>query len=225
VQRADKVRLVKVTAALGGDRPLDRVVADVQRGIDALGPVPAGLTVRVTGTRSQMADTFGQLALALLLGVGLVYVVMASQFESLLHPFIILFSIPFAAIGLVAALLITRTPFSMVAFIGAILLVGYVVNNAILLIDYFNVLRRSGLSLDKAIVIGGRTRLKPILMSTVTTILGVLPMALGIGTGSELRAPMARAVFGGLASSTVITLVLIPVIYRLVESRRERSMR
>jgi len=221
VQRANKVRLVKVTAALGGERPLDRVVADVQRGIDSLGPVPAGLKVTVTGTRSQMADTFRQLALALLLGVGLVYVVMASQFESLLHPFIILFSIPFAAIGLVAALLVTRTPFSMVAFIGAILLVGYVVNNAILLIDYCTVLRRSGLSLDKAIVIGGRTRLKPILMSTATTILGLLPMALGIGTGSELRAPMARAVFGGLASSTLITLVLIPVIYRLVESRRK----
>ncbi|MCX7029070.1 MAG: efflux RND transporter permease subunit [Spirochaetes bacterium] len=221
VQRSNKVRLVKVTAALTGERPLDRVVADVRRGIDALGPVPSGLKVAVTGTRSQMADTFRQLALALLLGAGLVYVVMAAQFESLLHPFIVMFSIPFAVIGLVAALFITNTPFSMVAFIGAILLVGYVVNNAILLIDYFNVLRKSGLPLDKAITIGGRTRLKPILMSTVTTILGLLPMALGIGTGSELRAPMARAVFGGLASSTLITLVLIPVIYRLVESRRK----
>jgi hydrophobic/amphiphilic exporter-1 (mainly G- bacteria), HAE1 family len=223
VQRANKVRLIKVTAALTGERPLDRVVADVQRGVDALGTVPAGLSVAVTGTRSQMADTFRQLALALLLGAGLVYVIMAAQFESLLHPFIIMFSIPFAAIGLVAALLVTGTPFSMVAFIGAILLVGYVVNNAILLIDYFNVLRKSGLPLDKAIIIGGRTRLKPILMSTVTTILGLLPMALGIGTGSELRAPMARAVFGGLTSSTLITLVLIPVLYRLVESRRREK--
>jgi HAE1 family hydrophobic/amphiphilic exporter-1 len=221
IQRANKVRLVKVTAALTGERPLDRVVADVQAGIDALGATPAGLTLAVTGTRGQMADTFRQLALAMLLGVGLVYVIMAAQFESLLHPFIIMFSMPFAAIGLVAALLVTRTPFSMVAFIGAILLVGYVVNNAILLIDYFNVLRKSGLPLDRAITIGGRTRLKPILMSTVTTILGLLPMALGIGTGSELRAPMARAVFGGLTSSTLITLVMIPVLYRLVESRRK----
>jgi len=221
VERSNKARLVKVTAALTGERPLDRVVADARRLLDALGPVAAGMKVTVTGTRSQMTDTFRQLALALLLGMGLVYVVMASQFESLLHPFIIMFSIPFAAIGLVAALIVTRTPFSMVAFIGAILLVGYVVNNAILLIDYFNVLRRSGLALDKAVIIGGRTRLKPILMSTVTTILGLLPMALGIGTGSELRAPMARAVFGGLASSTLITLLLIPVLYRLVESRRK----
>ena len=188
VERSNKTRLVKVTAALTGERSLDRVVADVQRGIQAFGPVPAGMKVAVTGTRSQMEDTFRQLAIAMLLGMGLVYVVMASQFESLLHPFIVMFSIPFAAIGLVAALLVTNTPFSMVAFIGAILLVGYVVNNAILLIDYFNVLRRSGLPLEKAIIIGGRTRLKPILMSTVTTILGLLPMALGIGTGSELRA-------------------------------------
>jgi HAE1 family hydrophobic/amphiphilic exporter-1 len=221
VERSNKVRLVKVTAALTGERPLDRVVADVQRRLEALGPVPSGLKVAVTGTRSQMEDTFRQLAFALLLGMGLVYVVMASQFESLLHPFIILFSIPFAAIGLVTAMLVTNTPFSMVAFIGAILLVGYVVNNAILLIDYFNVLRKSGLPLEKAITIGGRTRLKPILMSTVTTMLGLLPMALGLGAGAELRAPMARAVFGGLASSTLITLVLIPVLYRLVESRRE----
>ena len=111
----------------------------------------------------------------------------------------------------------------MVAFIGAILLVGYVVNNAILLVDYFNVLRKSGLPLDRAMTIGGSTRLKPILMSTVTTILGLLPMALGLGTGSELRAPMARAVFGGLTSSTLITLVLIPVLYQLVESRRREK--
>jgi HAE1 family hydrophobic/amphiphilic exporter-1 len=221
VQRSNKVRLVKVTAALTGERPLDRVVTDARRGIAALGPVPPGLKLTVTGTRSQMADTFGQMALALLLGAVLVYVVMASQFESLLHPFIVMFSVPFAAIGLVAALLLTRTTFSMVAFVGAILLVGYVVNNAILLIDYFNLLRKSGLGLEQAITIGGRTRLKPILMSTITTMLGLLPMALGIGTGSELRAPMARAVFGGLASSTLITLVLIPVIYRLVESRRK----
>jgi HAE1 family hydrophobic/amphiphilic exporter-1 len=221
VERSNKTRLVKVTAGLTGERPLDRVVADVQRGIEALGPVPSGTKVAVTGTRSQMQDTFRQLAIAMLLGMGLVYVVMASQFESLLHPFIVMFSIPFAAIGLVAALLVTHTSFSMVAFIGAILLVGYVVNNAILLIDYFNVLRKSGLGLDKAIIIGGRTRLKPILMSTVTTMLGLLPMALGLGAGSELRAPMARAVFGGLASSTLITLVLIPVLYRLVESRRK----
>jgi HAE1 family hydrophobic/amphiphilic exporter-1 len=149
---------------------------------------------------------------------------MASQFESLLHPLIIMFSVPFALIGLTAALLLTNTTFSIVAFIGAILLVGYVVNNAILLVDYFNVLRRGGLPLARAVTIGGRTRLKPILMSVGTTTLGLLPMALGLGTGAELRAPMARAVFGGLASSTLITLILIPTIYFLIESRRSRRV-
>jgi hydrophobic/amphiphilic exporter-1 (mainly G- bacteria), HAE1 family len=170
-----------------------------------------------------MSDAFSSLFLALLLGAGLVYVVMANQFESLLHPLIIMFSIPFALIGLTAALLVTNTTFSLVAFIGAILLVGYVVNNAIVLVDYMNVLRRNGISLEKAITIGGRTRLKPIFMSTGTTALGLLPMALGIGTGAELRAPMARAVFGGLISSTLITLILVPVIYYLVESKLRRK--
>ena len=222
VERSNKTRLVKVTA--GAHRRAAPGPGGGGRAARHRGPRPRAPGVKVASHRHPQPDgrtPSGELALALLLGMGLVYVVMASQFESLLHPFIVLFSIPFAAVGLVAALLVTHTTFSMVAFIGAILLVGYVVNNAILLIDYFNVLRKSGLALDKAIIIGGRTRLKPILMSTVTTMLGLLPMALGLGTGSELRAPMARAVFGGLASSTLITLVLIPVLYRLVESRRK----
>lgn len=221
IERVNRARLIKVTAALSGEQPLDRVTGDVQRGLGGLGKPPVGVTTAVTGARGQMTDTFGQLGFALLLGAGLVYLVMAAQFESLLHPLIIMFSIPFALIGLVAALVLTNTPFSMVAFIGAILLVGYVVNNAILLVDYFGVLRAQGLSLERAVELGGRTRLKPILMSTGTTILGLLPMALGLGTGAELRAPMARAVFGGLASSTLITLILIPTIYYLVESRRK----
>jgi HAE1 family hydrophobic/amphiphilic exporter-1 len=222
IQRSNKARLIKVTAALTGARPLDRVTADVRAAVDSLGTPPPGVAAKVTGARGQMADTFSQLLLALALGAGLVYVVMASQFESLLHPLIVMFAIPFAAIGLVAALLLTGTTFSMVAFVGAILLVGYVVNNGILLIDYMRLLRANGLPLERAVAIGGRTRLKPILMSTGTTMLGLLPMALGLGTGAELRAPMARAVFGGLASSTLITLVLIPVIYYVVERVRER---
>jgi multidrug efflux pump subunit AcrB len=187
---------------------------------------PGGVPVEflsLTGARRQMSEAFRDLLFALVLGAGLVYVIMAGQFESLLHPLIIMFCIPFALIGLTNALLATGTVFSIVAFIGAILLVGYVVNTGILLVDYTNVLRRHGLPLQKAILIGGRTRLKPILMSTGTTMLGLLPMALGLGTGSELRAPMARAVFGGLASSTLITLLLIPTIYYLVEKRRERG--
>jgi len=212
-----------VTASLTGERALNRVMDEIRARIAALPSPPPGIHLAITGSRSQMVEAFRDLLFALLLGAGLVYVVMANQFESLLHPLIIMFAIPFSLIGLTAALLITNTTFSIVAFIGAILLVGYVVNNAILLIDYINVLRRSGLPLEKAIAVGGRTRLKPILMSTGTTALGLLPMALGLGTGSELRAPMARAVFGGLASSTLITLILIPTIYYLIESKLKRK--
>ena len=149
--------------------------------------------------------------------------VMASQFESLLHPFIVMFSVPFAIIGLVVALLITNTTFSLLAFVGAILLVGIVVNNAIVLIDYINLLRSRGVPLREAIVKGGKTRLKPILMTSLTTIFGLLPMSLGIGQGSELRAPMGRAIVGGLTTSTMVTLVLIPVLYWIVESRLRRK--
>jgi HAE1 family hydrophobic/amphiphilic exporter-1 len=225
IERANKMRLIKVTAALTGERPLNRVTDDIRGRLRALGAPPSGISATLTGSNTQMRNTFRDMLFALLLGAGLVYVVMANQFESLVHPFIILFSIPFGLIGLVAALLVTGTTLSLVAFIGAILLVGYVVNNAILLIDYFRVLRKSGLTLEKAVVIGGRTRLKPILMSTGTTLLGLLPMALGLGTGAELRAPMARAVFGGLLSSTLITLILIPTMYYILESLRERRKR
>jgi len=225
IQRANKTRVVTVTAGLTGEIPLNRVADGVRAGLARLGKPPAGITVSLRGASSQMRTAFRDLLFALLLGAGLVYVVMASQFESLLHPLIIMFAIPFGLIGLVAALLATNTTFSLVAFIGAILLVGYVVNNGILLVDYIKLLRQSGLPLEKAVVIGGRTRLKPILMSTLTTILGLLPMALAIGTGAELRAPMARAVAGGLTSSTLITLVLIPTMYYMVESWRERRAR
>jgi HAE1 family hydrophobic/amphiphilic exporter-1 len=224
VARSEKIRQITVTAALSGQRPLNKIMDEVRNRIEALPDPPAGTHVALTGSRKQMLEAFRDLFFALLLGGGLVYVVMASQFESLLHPLIIMFSVPFALIGLTAALLLTNTTFSIVAFIGAILLVGYVVNNAILLVDYFNVLRRGGLPLARAVTIGGRTRLKPILMSVGTTTLGLLPMALGLGTGAELRAPMARAVFGGLASSTLITLILIPTIYFLIESRRSRRV-
>jgi hydrophobic/amphiphilic exporter-1 (mainly G- bacteria), HAE1 family len=225
VERVNKTRMVTVTASLTGEVPLNKVMDGVRAGLARLGSPPAGIKAVLTGASSQMRTAFRDLLFALLLGVGLVYVVMANQFESLLHPFIVLFSIPFGLIGLVTALLATGTTFSLVAFIGAILLVGYVVNNGILLVDYINVLRKSGMPLAKAVAIGGRTRLKPILMSTATTLLGMLPMALGLGTGAELRAPMARAVFGGLLSSTAITLILIPTMYYLVERVRERRVR
>jgi len=220
VFREDRGRVISVTAFLDGSRPLSRVMDDLLERAAAIGAPPPGVEFKAEGTSKEMETSFRDLFGVLGLAVFLVYAVMASQFESLIHPFIILFSIPFAAIGMIGALLVTGTTFNLVAFVGAILLVGYVVNNGIVLVDYVNTLRRRGLPLRDSLIKGGRTRLKPILMSVLTTLLGLLPMALGIGTGSELRAPMGRAVFGGLASSTAVTLILIPTMYWIVERRR-----
>ena len=223
VSRKARTRVMSVTAGLTGERALNRVTADVEKALEEVGPPPLGVERKLTGTSEEMAESFSSLMLALLFAVVLVYMVMASQFESLLHPFIVMFSVPFAIIGLVGALIITGTTFSLLAFVGGILLVGIVVNNAIVLIDYINLLRERGVPLREAIVSGGKTRLKPILMTSLTTIFAMLPMSLGFGLGSEIRAPMGRAVVGGLTTSTMVTLVLIPVLYWIVESRLRRK--
>jgi HAE1 family hydrophobic/amphiphilic exporter-1 len=157
--------------------------------------------------------------LAILLAIFMVYLVMASQFESLLHPFVILFSVPFALIGVLATLWIFSVTVSIVVLIGAILLAGIVVNNAIILVDYTNQLRREGMAKLEALRRAGSVRLRPILMTTATTVLGLLPMAIGFGEGSELRAPMALTVIGGLLTSTLLTLLIIPAVYSLVDRR------
>jgi HAE1 family hydrophobic/amphiphilic exporter-1 len=217
IKRENRTRTIKVSATLTGERALSEVLDDIRDSMEGLGPPPIGTELEYTGSAREMSDAFRGLLFALALAVALVYMVLASQFESFLHPFIVMLSVPFAIIGLVAALLVTNTTFSIIAFIGAILLVGIVVNNAIVFIDYINLLRRRGVGLVEAIVKGGKTRLKPILMTTLTTVLGLLPMALGVGTGSEIRAPIGRAVVGGLSTSTLVTLILIPTIYWLFE--------
>ncbi|KGE71951.1 efflux RND transporter permease subunit [Spirochaeta lutea] len=219
IQRKDRVRVISAVAGTTGERPLNRITEDVEQAIADLGPPPVGVSLSIEGASAEMTSSFESLFFALILAVMLVYMVMASQFESLVKPIIVMFSVPFAIIGLTAALLITNTTFNILSFTGAILLVGIVVNNAIVLLDYMSVLQQRGVPLEQAIIQGGRTRLKPILMTTTTTILGLFPMSLGFGIGSELRAPMARAVVGGLTTSTLITLVLIPTIYWLVEAR------
>ena len=166
----------------------------------------------------EQARSFRQLQLVLILAVLLVYAVMASQYESLRDPFIIMFSIPVASLGVVGILLLTNTAFNMQAFIGLIMLAGIVVSNAILLVDYTNTLRRrDGMPLREAVELAGRRRLRPILMTSIATGLGLVPMAIGLGEGGELQAPLARVVIGGLAVSTVVTLVLVPSIYTLFE--------
>jgi len=173
-------------------------------------------------------ESYREMTLAFVLAVVLVYMVMASQFESLLHPLIIMFSIPFALIGVILALVLTKTTLNVQSLMGVVMLAGIVVNNAIVLLDYVNMLRRKqGMQLREAVEEGGRRRLRPILMTTLTTVLALTPMAIGLGEGSELQAPMARVVIGGLLVSTLITLIFIPTLYTALEERvaRRRSAR
>ena len=180
---------------------------------------PEGVVVKITGQNKEMKSSFDSLKLALLLAIFLVYLVMASQFESFIHPLVILFTIPLALVGAVFALFITGTSINVVVFIGAILLAGIVVNNAIVLIDLINQLRNSGMEKIAAIIEAGKLRLRSILMTTLTTTLGLLPLALGIGEGAELRAPMAITVIGGLVVSTMLTLIVIPVVYSVLDRK------
>jgi HAE1 family hydrophobic/amphiphilic exporter-1 len=183
-------------------------------------PMPNGITAIVSGQSEEMQESFQSMQFALALAVFLVYLVMASQFESLIHPFVILFTIPLALVGAVLALFVTGKTINIVALIGVIMLAGIVVNNAIVLVDLINQLRSQGKDRIEAIMEAGSARLRPILMTSLTTALGLLPMAVGFGEGSEVRAPMAITVIGGLLVSTFLTLVVIPVVYSLMDRKR-----
>jgi HAE1 family hydrophobic/amphiphilic exporter-1 len=217
IERKNQQRLTRVNAEVEAGTPLSDAVHAVQARLPQVA-VPEGFSVGFGAEVEQQSQAFKQLQVLLLLGVLLVYAVMASQYESLRDPFSVMFSVPVAAIGVVAALKLTSTSFSLQAYIGVIMLAGIVVSNAILLVDYTNVLRRrDGLGVREAVELAGRTRLRPILMTTLCTILGLVPMALGIGEGAELQAPLARVVIGGLTASTMVTLVLVPAVYTLFE--------
>ncbi len=218
ITREDQVRSARVTAQLAG-RALGPVVADIQKELSAFS-LPPGYTVEFAGERRQMADSFGSLTQALVLAVLLVYMIMAAQFESLLHPFVIMFALPQTFIGVVLSLAVTGRTLNVPAFVGLIMLAGIVVNNAIVLVDYTNKLRARGLGCREALLAAGPVRLRPILMTTLTTVLGMFPMALGIGSGSEVQAPLATVVVGGLSMSTVLTLLVVPVIYSSLDDLR-----
>ncbi len=218
IRRVDQERMALVTANLKG-RDLGSVTRDIQKVIDGL-QLPPDFRVTIGGQQREMATSFDSMKLAIALAIFLVYLVMASQFESLVQPFIIMFTIPFALIGVVITLLVTGTPISVVVLIGVIMLAGIVVNNAIVLIDYINQLRQRGMEKREAIKQAGQVRLRPILMTTLTTVLGLLPMALGLGEGAEVRTPMAITVIGGLLMGTLLTLVVIPTVYDIVVRER-----
>jgi len=222
ITRADQQRIIVVNGVIG-DRDLGSIVEDLDARLQALS-WPPDYEYRFGGEYEEQQEAFRELTFAAILALILVYMVMASQFESIRDPFIILFSIPLAFVGVASILLLTDTTFNMQGFLGVIVLVGIVVNNAIVLVDYINLLRREhGYDLREAVLTAGGRRLRPILMTTITTVLGLLPMSLGLGEGGELQAPMARVVVGGLTSSTLITLVVIPVVYYTLEGWAERS--
>jgi hydrophobic/amphiphilic exporter-1 (mainly G- bacteria), HAE1 family len=215
IQRKNMERVTRVNAEI--EIPLSEAVKAVQGRLSQI-RVPPDFSVGFGSELEEQARSFAQLRMVLILAILLVYAVMASQYESLRDPFIIMFSVPVAAIGVVLSLLLTNTSFSMQAYIGIIMLAGIVVSNAILLVDYINTLRRrDGIPLREAVEIGGRTRLRPILMTSIATMLGLVPMAIGLGEGGELQAPLARVVIGGLLTSTLVTLVLVPAVYTLFE--------
>jgi HAE1 family hydrophobic/amphiphilic exporter-1 len=215
IRRADGERMALITANLDG-RDLGSASAAIQSALDQM-TFPLGFDTRLGGQRQEMETSFASMRFALLLAVFMVYLVMASQFESLLHPFVILLSVPLSLIGVVGTLFVFGISLSVVVLIGMILLAGIVVNNAIILVDYTNRLRSEGLGKIEALKRAGEVRLRPILMTSATTVLGLLPMAISHGEGSELRSPMAMTVIGGLIVSTALTLVIIPVVYTILD--------
>ncbi len=219
IRRIGQRRTAVISGNLAG-RDMGAVATDV-REVLAAQSFPLGVTASLSGQEEERAEAQRSLLMAMALAIFLVYLVMASQFESFLHPFVIIFTLPLGAIGVIGALLATGRSVNVVAMIGTVMLAGIVVNNAIVLVDAVNQRRRSGLGKVEALVAAGSDRLRPILMTSATTILGLLPMALGLGEGAELRAPLAITVIGGLSVATLLTLVVIPVVYSLVDRRED----
>jgi HAE1 family hydrophobic/amphiphilic exporter-1 len=221
IERKRRERVVTVSALPSGvsigdlAAEINKIVANVE--------IPTDVMVHVGGAYEEMMDSFKDLGLLLLISIILVFLVMASQFESFVMPFVIMFSIPFSFTGVILALLITNTTLSLIAALGAVLLIGIVVKNGIVLVDYINLMRDRGMPLDEAITHAGKMRLRPVIMTAMTTILAMLPLALSKGEGSEIWSPMGITLIGGLVLSTIVTLILIPVVYGIVSRKGERD--
>ncbi len=220
--RNNQIRVAEVQANITGGIPFNKIAEKVQVAVQKI-PLPEDYAFSITGEEKLRKESFGNLKFALLLAIILVYMVMASQFESLLHPFVILLTIPLAGVGAVLLLWILQMPLNIMSMIGIIILVGIAVNDSIILVDRINQNRRVGMDIPAAIIDAGQTRIRPIFITSVTTILALLPLTFGIGEGSSLRAPMALAVIGGLVTSTMLTLVVIPAVYRLLAGRVKNS--
>jgi HAE1 family hydrophobic/amphiphilic exporter-1 len=227
IERKNRQRLVTVASTVSGTT-IDKAVSAINTEIDQM-TIPSDVNLEVGGTYKDQQESFGDLFMLLLIIILLVFIVMASQFESLTYPFIIMFSVPFGISGVVIALAVTGSTLNMMSFVGLIMLVGIVVKNGIVMVDYINLNRERGLGIILAVVKGGKSRLRPVLMTTLTTILGMVPMALSTSQGSEMWKSMAITVIGGLTVSTVLTLVIIPTIYAIFAGngvkRSRRKMR
>jgi hydrophobic/amphiphilic exporter-1 (mainly G- bacteria), HAE1 family len=221
IERKNRERMVTVSIT-PYKVPLNRMAQLVQAKIDSI-DIPPGVNVQMSGAVEDLQDSMRDLSLLLVLSLILTYLVMASQFESMKMPFIIMFSIPFAFSGVILAHLVTGITMSVISMVGGVMLVGIVVKNAIVLVDFINLMRGRGYELTEAIVLSGRSRLRPVLMTSLTTILGMLPLALSTGSGSEIWSPMGIAVIGGLIFSTVVTLILVPVVYHMMLRRSEQK--
>ncbi|MGE3062959.1 MAG: efflux RND transporter permease subunit [bacterium] len=220
IERKDQMRLITLSSNLSNaplseaNKKLDEIIARIE--------VPEGVRIVKSGDIESQQESFRDLLIAILIGILLVFLVMAGQFESFIDPFVILFSIPFALTGVIWALFLTNTTLSIMGFIGMLMLVGIVVNNAIVLIDYINQLRTNGMALCDAVPLAGKRRLRPVLMTTLTTVFGLLPLAMSVSEGAEMWRPLGIVVIGGLLMSTLVTLVIVPVIYSIAEAKIKR---
>ena len=220
IDRENQQRIVNVSGNIS-DRFLGKVIQDAQKKLEKL-VLPEDYHYEFIGENKEMQESFLQLALALVLSIILVYMIIAAQFESLLMPLAVMFSVPFSLIGVILALLLADKSLNVLSYIGIIMLVGIVVNNSIVLIDYINQLRQKGMERKEAIILGGETRLRPILMTMFTTVLALVPMAIGTGEGAELRAPMAITIIGGLTSSTFLSLIIVPIFYTFLDDLSQK---
>jgi HAE1 family hydrophobic/amphiphilic exporter-1 len=221
ISRKSRQRIVTVQVS-PFETSLGELAVAIEKAIESV-DVPQGVTIRLAGDYEEQQETFADMGLFMMLIIMLVYIVMASQFESFNKPFIIMMAVPFAITGVIGALLVTGTSLDMIGALGAIMLVGIVVKNGIVLVDYINLMRDRGNELKEAIALAGASRLRPVLMTAFTTILGMLPMALSQGEGSEMWQPMGIVVIGGLLVSTFVTLIIVPVLYGIMSRHGERN--
>jgi len=220
IQRQNRQRFINVGGNIV-DRSESDIQADVEAALNKL-QYPTGAYWTLSVRQLQGQEEFAGLGLAVALAIMLIYMLLASQFESFVYPLVVLTSVPLCAIGLVLALFITGRDFGLTAFIGLLMLIGIVVKNGILIVDYTNLLRRRGMAREEAILLAGPTRLRPIMMTTLAAIMGMMPLAIGLGAGSELYVPLATAVIGGLATSTLLTLLVVPTVYTMFDDLEQK---